>query len=136
MQVNPYLNFNGNCEAAFKFYAEALGGKIDTMMRFADAPSDAAVPAGWREKIMHISMNLAGTRLMGSDAPDERYQKPQGMTVSLQTTDPKDAERVFAALSKGGAVRMPLQQTFFAARFGMVTDRFGIPWMVNCGPAA
>jgi len=136
MQVNPYLNFNGNCEAAFKFYAEALGGKIDMMSTFADAPSGMGVSADWRNKIMHISMTLAGTRLMGSDAPDERYQKPQGMTVSLQMTEPKDAERVFAALSKGGAVRMPLQQTFFATRFGMVTDQFGIPWMVNCGPGA
>ena len=136
MQVNPYLNFNGDCEAAFKFYAEALGGKIDMMMTFADAPSDAGVPADWRKKIMHISMNLAGAALMGSDAPDDRYQKPQGFHVSLQTTEPGEAERAFAALSKGGAVRMPLQQTFFATRFGMVTDQFGIPWMINCAPEA
>jgi PhnB protein len=136
MQVNAYLNFNGNCEAAFKFYAESLGGNIDAMVPHEGTPAGAHLPAEWRKKILHAAMTVGGTVLMGSDAPDDRYQEPQGFSVSLQTKTPEEAERAFQALSAGGNVRMPIQQTFFAARFGMLVDQFGIPWMINCSPAA
>jgi PhnB protein len=136
MQVNAYLNFNGNCEAAFKFYAESLGGNIDAMVPHEGTPAGAHVPSEWRKKILHAAMTVGGTVLMGSDAPDDRYQEPQGFSVSLQTKTPEEAERAFQALSAGGNVRMPIQQTFFAARFGMLVDQFGIPWMINCSPAA
>jgi len=136
MQINPYLNFNGNCEAAFKFYATSLGGTIDMMMPHEGTPAEGQIPAEWRKKIIHAQMTVDGMALMGSDVPPDRYQVPQGFTVALQVTKPEEAERVFEALSKGGTVRMPLQQTFFAARFGVLVDQFGIPWMINCAPAA
>ena len=136
MQVNTYLNFNGNCEAAFRFYAESLGGKINAMVLHEGTPAGAHVPAEWGKKLLHATMTVGGTVLMGSDAPDDRYQKPQGFSVSLQTKTPEEAERAFQALSTGGSVRMPIQETFFATRFGMLVDQFGVPWMINCAPAA
>ena len=136
MQVNTYLNFNGNCEAAFKFYAESLDGKIDAMVPHEGTPAGAHVSSEWIKKILHASMTVGGTVLMGSDAPDDRYQKPQGFSVSLQTKTPEEAERAFQALARGGSVRMPIQETFFATRFGMLVDQFGVPWMINCAPAA
>jgi PhnB protein len=135
MQVNPYLNFNGQCEAAFRFYAEATGSKIDMLMDFENSPMAAQMPAEARKLIIHASIRIGDTVLMGSDAPGARYHKPQGFSVSLVVDTPAEAERIFAALSAGGEVTMALQQTFFAARFGMLTDKFGIPWMVNCEQA-
>ena len=135
MQLNPYLIFNGNCAAAFKFYEKCLGGKIVMMMTHAEAPSDdqaRQVPTAWRDKIMHVRMNVGDVALMGSDAPAEFYEEKKGFSVSLTVDTPADAERIFAALSDKGTVRMPMQQTFFALRFGMVVDQFGTPWMVNC----
>jgi PhnB protein len=135
MHVHPYLNFNGQCEAAFRFYAEATGSKIDAMMDFGSSPMAARMPAEARKLIIHASMRIGDTVLMGSDAPVERYSRPQGFSVSLVVDTPAEAERMFAALSAGGEVTMALQETFFAARFGMLTDKFGIPWMVNCEKA-
>ena len=135
MRVNPYLNFNGQCEAAFRFYAEATGAKIDAMMDFGSSPMAGQMPPEARKMIVHASMRIGDTVLMGSDAPGGRYQKPQGFAISLVVDTPEEAQRVFTALASGGEVRMALQQTFFAARFGMLTDRFGIPWMINCEKA-
>src|SRR5579863_9806975 len=112
MQINTYLDFNGSCEAAFQFYAESLGGKIDAMVPHEGTPAGAQVPTEWRKKILHASMTVGSTVLMGSDAPPDRYQKPQGFSVSLQAPTPEEAERAFQALSKGGTVRMPIQETF------------------------
>jgi PhnB protein len=136
MQLNPYLVFNGQCEAAFKFYEKSLGGKIETLMTHGDSPMSQQVPAEWRNKIMHARMTVGGTVLMGSDAPPDRYQEPQGFSLSIGVNDPAQAERIFNELAESGKVQMPLQKTFWAARFGMVVDRFGIPWMVNCEQAA
>src|SRR5579863_10645427 len=108
MQVNTYLNFDGKCEAAFQFYAESLGGKIDAMVAHEGTPSGEHVPSEWRGKILHASMTVNGTVLMGSDTPPDRYQKPQGFAVSLQTPTPEEAERAFQALSKNGTVGMPI----------------------------
>jgi PhnB protein len=135
MRVNPYLNFNGQCEQAFQFYAEATGAKIDAMMNFESSPMADQMPPEARKMIVHASMRVGDTMIMGSDAPGDRYQKPQGFAVSLIVDTPAEAERIFSALSSGGEVRMALQQTFFAARFGMLTDKFGIPWMINCEAA-
>jgi PhnB protein len=132
MQLNPYLFFNGQCEAAFKFYAELLGGKIIAMMTHAGTPAENQVPPEWREKIIHARMVIGDQLLMGSDAPPGHFQQPQGFSVSLIVDAPEDAERIFPALAENGTVRMPLQKTFWAIRFGMLVDRFGIPWMVNC----
>ncbi len=132
MQLNTYLTFNGQCEAAFKFYEECLGAKIQFMMTHAEAPSAENVPAEWRNKIMHAALAVGNEILMGSDAPPDHYQQPEGFSVSLQTKDTAEAERIFKAMTKNGKISMPLQQTFWAARFGMLVDQFGIPWMINC----
>ena len=136
MQLNPYLTFNGQCEAAFKFYEQCLGGKIEAMMPHAGTPAEEHVPVEWRDKIMHARLAVGDGVLMGSDAPPERYEKPRGFSVSLQIKDPAQAERAFHALAEGGAVQMPIQPTFWAARFGMLVDRFGTPWMINCDKPA
>jgi PhnB protein len=136
MQLNPYLSFNGQCEAAFKFYQQCLGGNIQTMMTWGDSPMGDQVPSEWRHKIIHVSLIVGDTALLGSDAPPDRYEKPRGISVTIQINDPAEAERIFNALAEDGTVQMPIQQTFWAALFGMCIDRFGIPWMVNCGQAA
>ena len=136
MQLNPYLHFNGECEAAFKFYEKRLGGKIESMFPHEGTPAAEHVPAEWRRKIMHARLDVGGQRLMGSDVPPDRYQKPHGFSVSLGIKDQAEAERIFRALEEKGTVQMPLQQTFWAVRFGMLIDQFGIPWMINCGPDA
>ena len=136
MQLNTHVNFNGQCEAAFKFYEQALGGKITSLNTYDSTPAGEQVPAEWRKKIMHAEMKIGETPLMGADAPAERYQPPQGFSLTIQTDQPAEADRVFQALSENGQVQMPIQQTFWAARFGMLTDQFGIAWMVNCAQAA
>jgi PhnB protein len=136
-EVNAYLLFNGECEAAFKFYEKCLGGKIEMAMTHGDSPMSEKVPPEWRKKIMHARMTVGNTVLMGSDAPPDRYEEPKGFSLSVGTKDPAEAERMFNELAAGGKVQMPLQQTFWAAKFGMLVDRFGIPWMINCEqPAA
>ena len=132
MRLNPYLTFNGQCEAAFKFYEQCLGGKIEAMLTHEGSPITDQVPSEWRNKILHARLAVGDAVLMGSDAPPECYEKSQGFSVPLQIADPGEAERIFRALAEKGTVRMPLQQTFWAARFGMLVDRFGIPWMINC----
>ncbi len=135
MQLNPYLMFNGQCEAAFKFYEKVLGGKIEAMLPHAGAPAEQQVPPEWRNKIMHARLVVDNHVLMGSDAPPQYQQTPQGFSVSLSVAKPADADRIFNALAENGTVRMPIQKTFWSARFGMLIDRFGIPWMVNCEQA-
>lgn len=136
MEVNAYLNFDGHCEAAFKLYERCFGGKIVSMVTFENAGDVNQLPPGWRNKIMHAHMVIGSQVLMGSDAPPGRYSKPGGFSMSVHPEQPAEADRVFNALAEGGNVQMPLQQTPWAAKFGMVTDQFGIPWMVNCAAAA
>lgn len=135
MQLNPYLSFNGQCGAAFQFYQQCLGGSIQ-MMAWGDSPMADQVPSGWRDKIIHATLIVGETALLGADAPPDRYETPRGFSVTIQINDPAEADRVFHALAENGTVQMPIQQTFWAALFGMCVDRFGIPWMVNCGQAA
>lgn len=132
MPLNPYLTFSGQCEAAFKFYERCLGGKVAAMITHAGTPAEEHVPSEWRQKILHARLIVGDGVLMGSDAPPGRYEEPKGFSVSLQINDPGDAERIFHALAENGTVQMPIQKTFWAARFGMLVDQFGIPWMVNC----
>ena len=136
MQLNPYLTFSGQCEAAFKFYEKVLCGKIEAMMPHAGSPMADHVPPEWRSKIMHARLSVDGNLLMGSDAPPDRYEQMKGITVTLGINDPNEAERVFKALSENGTVQMPIQKTFWAARFGMLVDQFGTPWMINCEQVA
>jgi PhnB protein len=136
MKLNPYLSFNDECEAAFKFYEQCLGGKIDSMMTFGESPMAEQTPPEKLDKIMHASLIVGDTVLMGSDAPPQFFEKPQGFSVSLQFDNTVEAERIFNILAEDGTVQMPIQETFWAARFGMLIDRFGIPWMINCELAA
>ena len=131
MLVNPYLMFNGNCAEALKFYEQAIGAKIEFSMPFAGSPAADTVPADYGNKILHATMLVGDTKVMASDAPPGHYQQPQGISVSLSLDDPAKGEAIFNALSENGQVQMPYQPTFWAAGFGMCTDRFGIPWMVN-----
>ena len=136
MQLIPYLNFNGKCEEAFNFYQRTLGGKIEAMVSHEGTPAAQHVPADWVKKIMHARLNVDGQVLMGADAPPNGYSTPKGVCVSLHVKEPKEAERIFGQLAEGGSIDMPIQQTFWAARFGMLRDRYGIPWMVNCDQAS
>jgi PhnB protein len=129
-----YLSFDGHCEAAFKHYEKILGGKILMMARYADAPADAGVPQNpeTAARIMHARLQVGDRLLMGGDAPPQFATKPQGFCVSIQVDDAAEAERIFRALGEGGVVQVPLGETFWAHRFGMLIDKFGTPWMVNC----
>lgn len=132
MQINPYLNFNGNCSEAFQLYAKILGGKDLRIMTFRDSPMAGQVAADEKDLVVHARFSLGAFSIMGSDSTGGRYSKPQSFAVNIGVDTPEEAERIFAALSEGGNVGMPIAETFWAKRFGMVTDRFGIPWMVNC----
>jgi PhnB protein len=132
MQLNPYLSFDGQCEAAFRFYERVLGGKIVMMFTYGESPEAEHTSPDWRGKIMHARLMLGDKALMGSDAPRDRFERPQGFHVSIGIDDPADAERIFRSLAEHGTVTMPIQQTFWAVRFGMLVDQFGIPWMINC----
>ena len=132
MQLNPYLFFNGQCEAAFQFYEQTLGGKITAMMTHEGAPETYTAPPEWKKKIMHACMNIGDQQIMASDVPQKDFEKPQGFYVSLQIKDPAEAERVFEALSMNGKINLPIQKTFWAQLFGMLVDQFGTPWMINC----
>jgi PhnB protein len=136
MQLNPYLNFDGQCEEAFKFYEKSLGGKIQAMMTFEGSPMAGQTQAEWRKKIVHARMTVGDQVLMGSDPPPGRYQKPQGISICLGVNSAAEADRIFQALSENGKVTMPIQETYWAERFGMLVDRFGIPWMIDCEKSA
>jgi PhnB protein len=131
MVVNTYLYFNGQCEAAFEFYAQVLSGKITAKFTYADMP-DGQDHGEFKDKIMHARLQFGDNVLLGGDAPPQRYTKPQGFSVSLGIKDPAEADRLFHALSENGVVTMPIAETFWALRFAMFTDQFGTPWMINC----
>lgn len=132
MQLNPYLTFNGRCEAAFKFYEKVLGGKIEAMMTYGRSPMAEQTSPEWRNKVMHARLSFGDKMLMASDAPPDRYEAMKGIMVTLGIDDPGEAERIFRSLSENGTIQMPIQETFWALRFGMLVDQFGTPWMVNC----
>ena len=132
MQMNPYLSFDGTCEEAFKFYERCFGGQVGALFRYAGTPLADQVPADWHDRVMHSSLTVNGQTLMGGDVPPERYEAPKGFSLSLHLTSVEEADRVFLELSQGGNVVVPLERTVWAARFGMVVDRFKIPWLINC----
>ncbi len=132
MEMNPYLSFNGQCEAAFKFYEHCLGARVGAMFRYAGTPLADQVPGDWQDKVMHGSVTIGGQELMGGDVGPANYEEPKGFSLSLQMKDTSEAERIFQELSQDGRIVMPLEKTFWAARFGMLVDRFGIPWLINC----
>jgi PhnB protein len=135
MKVNPCVNFRGQCAEAFRYYVQHLGGRIQMMMTFAESPMKDQTAADWQDKVIHGTLALGDGELNGMDAGPSRYAEPKGTFVSL-TVAAADAERIFKALADGGNVTMPFQKTFWSPGFGMVTDRFGVPWMVGSEPAA
>ena len=138
MKLNPYLMFNGQCEQAFKFYEQCLSGKITAMMTYGESPESSMteqMPPEWHHKIMHVGLMVGDQELMGSDNPPGYDEEPKGFSVSISLNEPTEAERIFHTLAENGEVRMPFQQTFWAYRFGMLVDQFGIPWMISCDQA-
>lgn len=136
MLWNPHLTFNGQCETAFKFYEQCLGGTIVMMLPYGDSPMAAQAPLDWHNKIIHATFTLGDQILTGGDEFPASYVRPQGFSILLYVAAADEADRVFALLAENGQVRMPVQETFWASRFGMLVDRFGIPWMINCGNPA
>jgi PhnB protein len=134
MQINAYLSFEGKCEEAFQLYQQVLGGKIEGLFRFEGTPVAGQMPPDWAQKIMHIRLVIDQNEIMGADNPPGRGGDgpAKRFCMSIGLKDPNEAERIFNGLAEGGSVQMPLQQTFWAAKFGMLVDRFGIPWMINC----
>jgi len=132
VRLNPHLTFDGTCEEAFRFYQECLGGEIGAMVRYQGSPLEGRVPSAWRQKILQATLELGDDRLTGADVTaEEGYVPPTGFSVLLEPATLAEAERVFSQLGAGGEVLLRLQETFWADRFGMIVDRFGIPWMVN-----
>jgi len=128
MKLNTYLNFAGKCAEAFHFYEKHLGGKIGMMMTHGQAPDQSRVNPEWREAVLHARISIDDTDLMGADIPDAQPMRSAYLSLAVQSD--AEAERIFSALSDGGEVFMPLQETFFATRFAQLRDRFGINWMV------
>ena len=137
MQVQAYLNFDGRCEEALNFYRGALGAEVTALMRYKDGPEpcpSGMLPPGAENKVMHASFRVGETTLMASDCHSGGRPSFQGISLSLTLPSAAAAERAFTALAEGGQVQMPLGKTFFAARFGMVADRFGVSWMIYVAP--
>lgn len=132
LEVSVYLSFKGDCASAFKFYEEVLGAKPGLLFRYADSPMADIVPDGWENKIMHGSVRIGEHLLEGADVPPERYEQPKGISLSINARSAEEADRVFGQLADGGRVVYAMEKTFWSERFGMVVDRFGIPWMINC----
>ena len=128
MQLDIYLNYGGNCEQAFKFYEQHLGGKITMMMRHGEQPGPSQVPPDWNGKILHAHMSLGGTELLGADVPSFQPMRSAYLTLTLDSV--AEAERVYALLTEDGEIFMKMEETFFAARFAMLRDRFGTSWML------
>ena len=132
LEISAYLSFKGDCEEAFQFYVDALGAKPGLIFRYGDSPMADVVPEGWDARIMHGSITIGQQRIEGADVPPERYEEPKGFSMSLNVHSAAEAERLFEILSSGGRVVYPIEKTFWSERFGMVIDRFGTPWMINC----
>jgi PhnB protein len=131
MQVHPYLIFGGNCAEAVEFYRLAVGAEVQMLMRYKDAPDPAMVPPGRGDHVMHVSLRIGEGTVMASDSHQDASPPISGFALSITPADETEARRAFDALSEGGSVQMPLGPTFWARAFGMLTDRFGVAWMVN-----
>ena len=134
MQVQPYLFFEGRCEEAMAFYGTALGAEVKALMRYSESPEPTHIPPGSAEKVMHAEFRVGETVVMCSDGMCAGAPAFKGFGLALPVADAAAAERTFAALAEGGEIRMPMAKTFFSPAFGMVSDRFGVLWMVMAGP--
>jgi len=132
--VQPYLFFNGRCEEAVEFYRQALGAEVEMIMKYNQSPEPlkpGMVPPGFEDKIMHASFRVGQTTVMASDGCSADKPAFEGFSLAISVPSEQDADRAFGALSKGGEVKMPLMKTFWSPRFGMLTDKFGVGWMVS-----
>jgi PhnB protein len=132
VHATPHLVFAGECEAAFRFYERTLGGRIDLMLTYGASPMADQVSPERRGHIVHTSLRVGDMVLAGADVAPDEYERPQGFYILLNVDDPADATRVFNALAEGGMVRMALSKTFWAPLFGVVVDRFSVPWEITC----
>ena len=130
MNLHTYLNFGGNCREAFRFYEQHLGGKITAMMTHDEAPDPSKMPPGMGKAILYSRITLGETELMGSDVPADRFKPMRSAYLSLSVSSIGQAEKIHAVLSDGGEIFMPMQETFFAHRFSMLRDKFGVSWMI------
>jgi PhnB protein len=129
VQLHTYLNYGGNCEQAFRFYEQHLGGRITFLMRHGEYPNPG-ISADWHDKVMHARMSIGGTELLGADIPPDRFQPIRSAYLSLTLDSAEEADRVYTLLTQDGQVFMPIEETFFATRFAMCRDRFGTSWMI------
>jgi PhnB protein len=128
MKLYTYLNYGGNCQEAFRFYEQHLGGKITMMMTHGQGPNPNDGPANWKDAILHARMNIGETELFGADIPGYKPMRSAYLTLIVSSTD--EAERIYATLSDGGEIFMPMKETFFAFRFAQLRDKFGTSWMI------
>lgn len=136
MQLSPYLSFDGQCKEAFKLYEQCLDGKIEATMTYKESPFASELPADWGDQVIHSELRIGDRILMGADAMPDQYEAAQGTSIMVSMKDPEKAERAFNKLAEKGTVKMPLEETFWAAKFGSLVDQFGIPWMINCEKAS
>lgn len=130
MKLYTYLNYGGNCREAFEFYAKQLGGTITTMMTFDQQPDPGNAPPGSEKKVLHARIDLGDTSLLGADVPADRFQPMRSAYLTLIVDSSAEAERLYALLTAGGEIFMPMAETFFAHRFAMLRDSFGTSWML------
>ena len=130
MQLHTYLNYGGNCEQAFRFYEQHLGGRVTMLTRHGDAPGPDNTPPEWKDKVLHARMSLGGTELLGADIPADRFQPMRSAYLTLTFDSNEEAERIYALLSEDGQIFMKMEEMFFAHRFAMLRDRFGTSWML------
>jgi len=131
MQLSVHLNFDGQCAAAFRQYHRLFGGRLSTLMTYGESPMADRVPVEWRDRIVHATLSLDGMELMGADVAPESYTSPQGFAVVLNIDDVERARELFGSLAEGGTLRLPFQKTFWSQGYGMLVDRFGVPWEIN-----
>lgn len=136
MQVQPYLDFGGRFDEALAFYGKVLGAKVTFLMRNREAPGEFPIAEEWKEKVMHANIQIGDTQLMGSDGRQGEKTAYSGFSLSVSDVPVDEGARIFKALAEGGQVTMPFGETFWAEGFGMLVDKFGMSWMVNCGPKA
>jgi PhnB protein len=132
MKFNVYLHFKGDCAEAFAFYAKVLDQPTPSHFSYGESPMAGQTPPDMKDKVMHTRITVGDQTIMGSDTPPQMYAPMGGFTVNIGVDTPEEAERIFAALSEGAEVTMAMQETFWAKRYGMLKDKFGVPWMVNC----
>jgi PhnB protein len=132
LRISTHLIFDGQCREAFVAYQRILGGTLATLLTFGESPLAASVDAKWHARILHATLVIDGAELNGADVLPHDYQRPQGFSVIVNLVDVEPARQVFAALAEGGKVNMPFQSTFWSPGFGVLVDRFGTPWEINC----